>query len=803
MSNEQVDTSAGELDNPMLASLPVDDAVARLRLLAASEASEEVVDALFAQVFAYQNRGLARDVLALLDRRREIMADDVLEPVALGWLLNERGTALSAVGDHDEASAAYHDMAESGRRLGDDNLVATAEQNLGNQAHLLGDRADARLHYSEAARRMLASGDTYAAIQVLINVTALDIDEGHLEEGERALVDLRRLLRRAGAPHLSMTLHGNLALLAAKRRDFKTAERHARRSLHYARRSGDETGEVRGLHTIGNIRLDSGDARSALRWYRRALKEAEQLSLPPLRLLAHQGMAAALLRIARYREAVTHLLAEREIARGLGDREHAAHALADCGAALLGAARVGEATDILQDALREIRLLSDTDWERRVLANLAEAARQSGNHDTAGEFIEEALLAIPEGQAMMRADLLRQAAHSRLDAAATFEQGVEYLRQALAIEEREVDDNAERAWAYSQTAAQLAQRGERRSIDASVPFYDQALRFYEASGEEAMAFHIRNDRAIALTALGRYGEAQAEYRRCLATAERRDDRVMALQAIGNLGESLSQAGAEADALPLLTRALSLARALGDQRGEANALGSLGLALGKLGDWVAAEDRLSEALALGRAKSLPIAEAVALGGLALVAFERADYHLAQEYFAAAAAIEESLQDYRHLVESLGGLVESLAALGETEAITAPAQRFVDLAQAIGAEDLASDSFARAGRWYLRRADVDQAAELYAVSLAAAATLQGAAQDDRGVWALSRAATLPAMHAKEERVADLDSLYLRIATCLDEQHEGLGSALDSLLAAAREQFAAHGHQSIAEEHPSELV
>ncbi len=787
MSDNHAGTRADPVDDQRLAFLSIDEALVGLQRLAAAGASEEVIDRLFAQVSAYQQRGRARHVLALLDRRQEVLADDSLDPVALGWLLNERGTALSGVGAHDRASAAYDQMADLGRRLGDDELVSTAEQNLGNQAHLRGDHAAARLHFAEAARRKIANGDTYAAIQVLLNLTALDIDDGQLDDAERTLVGLQRVLRRAGAPHLSMTLNGNLALLAVKRRDFALAERHARRALHYARRSGDEAGEMRGLHTIGNIRLEVGDYRNALRWHRRALNLADLLDLPPLRLLAHQSMVAVLLHAARYREATTNLLAVQEIATELGDREAATHALADFGAATLRTGRVAEAVDILQEALRQTRALPDAEWEAQVLSNLAEAARLDGDDDAASNFIEEALRALPEGQERERADLLRRAARARFDDAATFEQGLAYLRRSLDAEATLGTDQSVRAWAYSQAAAELAQRGERRSTDASVAFYDQALRLYEAGGEEAMAFHIRNDRAIALTALGRYEEALADYRDCLATAARRADRVMAQQAAGNLGESLSQSGASTEALPLLERALALARELGDARGQADALGSLGLALGKLGEVAAAEQRFTEALALGQSAELPTAEAVALGGLALVAFERADYALARDRYTAAAAIEERLGDRRHLAESLGGVVESLAALGKTEALSVPAQRLVDLAQAIGAEELASDSLARAGRWYLERADIDQAAELYAASLAGAAVILAAGSEERGVTALAHAAVTLALHAREGSVADPSALFTRVTALLDERYEGSGAALGPLLAAAREQLA----------------
>lgn len=784
MSDSQTDIVVDELDSGRLASLSVDEVLIDLRQRAAAGAVEEVIERFFAQVSAYQQRGRARQVLALLDRRQEILADEALDPVGLGWLLNERGTALSGIGDQDGADVAYREMATLGERLGDDNLVATAEQNLGNLAHLRGEHSVARQHFAEAARRMVAIGDTYAAVQVLLNMTALDIDEGQLDEAERPLNDLQRLLRRAGAPHLSMTLHGNLALLAVKRRDFPMAERHARRALLYARRSGDEAAEVRGLHTVGNIRLESGDPRNALRWYRRALSRAERLDLSPLLLLAHQGMVAVLLHTARYREATTHILAVREFAKGLGDRETAARTLADLGAVALAAGSKDEATTTLQEALREIRSLPDAELEAQVLSNLAEAARLGGDHDASGGFIEEALRVLPEGQIGSRADLLRRAARARFDDAATFEQGVTYLRRALDAELALGDDHAARAWAFGQAAAELAQRDERRSIAASIAFYDQSLYLYESGGEEAMAFHIRNDRAIALTALGRYEEALADYRDCLATAERRGDRVMAQQAAGNLGEALNQSGASAEALPLLERALALARTLDDTRSQADALGSLGLALGTLGEVAAAEERFTEALALGRSVGLPTAEAVALGGLALVAFERADYALARDRYAAAAAIEERLGDRRHLAESLAGRVEALAALGETADMEIAAQRLVDLAQAIGAEELASRALGRTGRWYLERGELAEAIDLYEASIAAALTLFGNSEEaeQRATEALMFATMLALIHARDA-VQDSDDFLTRVVEQLEARYPGSGSLVSQTVDVAR--------------------
>lgn len=772
-------------DSHRLALLSVDEVVAALQRLAAEGTSEEVLDRLFAQVYAYQERGHARQVTALLERRQEVMADDALDPVALGWLLNEHGTALSGVGDHIAASASFTRMAELGRRSDDDDLVSTAEQNLGIQAHLRRDYSAARLHTAEAARRKLASGDTYAAMQVLINLTALDLDEGRLDEAEQTLVDLQRVLQRAGAPHLSMTLNGNLALMAVQRHDFALAERYARRSLHFARRSGDEAGQVRGLHTIGNIRLEAGDHRNALRWYRRALRLAARLDLPPLLLVANQGMVAVLLRTARYREATAHLLTVRELAHALGNREAAAHALADYGAVTLATVGAAEATPILKEALREVRLLPDLEWEVRVLANLAQAARLGGDHHAADNLIEEALGLLPEEQISARADLLRDAARVRLDDAATFEQGVTYLQRAIDVEASLGEDLSVRAWAFGQAAAELAQRSERRSIAASLPFYNRALHLYESGGEEAMAFHIRNDRAIALTALGRYEEAFADYRHCLAIAERRNDRVMTQQAAGNLGEALNQSGEATEALPLLERALALTRELDDIRGQADNLGSLGLALGALGQVAAAEEYFAEALALGRTAALPTAEAVALGGLALVAFERAEYALARERYAAAAAIEARLGDHRHLAESMAGHVEALAALGETADMEAEAQRLVSLAQAIGAEELASSALGRAARWYLERGDLAEAADLYEASIASALALFGDSEEaeQRATEALIFATMLALTHARDAAQDDV-GLLARVVEQLEARYPGSGPLISRTVEMARE-------------------
>src|SRR5207247_1071670 len=82
--------------------------------------------------------GLARAALDVLGETRSLLADE-LDAEQQAWVANSEGICLSRLGRDPEAEARYLEMKEIGENIADDNIVATALQNLAATAFSTGN----------------------------------------------------------------------------------------------------------------------------------------------------------------------------------------------------------------------------------------------------------------------------------------------------------------------------------------------------------------------------------------------------------------------------------------------------------------------------------------------------------------------------------------------------------------------------------------------------------------------------------------------------------------------------------------
>jgi tetratricopeptide (TPR) repeat protein len=524
----------------------------------------------------------------------------------------------------------------------------------------------------------------------------------------------RNIIRASKDPHLLLTYEGTLGNLAAQRGDFSLAERHYRLALRYARRSTDQEAEVTALQNLGAVSVDQSLLSEAIRWYRRALRKAMNIGSPPRLLAVHTGLAVALHRSSRHREASGHFEDARRFAVELGERDSWAALTADIGALAINLGETERAISLLTEALAAFKESGNREWEGFTRRNLVEAYFAIDKIEEVKLSAEEALRVLPIDAHPERAHVMRRAAEASLGDPSLGQQAADYFQRAL-IEQRSITEPIDRAWQAAQVGATVAASGASAS---ALPFFSLALESFQLPDDRRGAFLVLNDRANALASLERFDDARRDYRECEALAAALGDRALQFQTLLNSGEVERRAGAIDEAIRRLQEAVDVGRELGDEKAVGEGLGNLGLALSNANKWDEAKTAFQSAQRIARQLRYRPTEAVAVGGLAGVALATEQYSDARRLYRRAVALEEAANDYAHVVEDLAGLTEVLAALGDMEEMQTQGQRLIDLAQSVGKPQIASHAFNRSAYRCLQRGDLENAAGLYTAAVASA-------------------------------------------------------------------------------------
>jgi tetratricopeptide (TPR) repeat protein len=233
----------------------------------------------------------------------------------------------------------------------------------------------------------------------------------------------------------------------------------------------------------------------------------------------------------------------------------------------------------------------------------------------------------------------------------------------------------------------------------------------------------------------------------------------------NMGEMERRAGNLESAVSTLRHAVDLARELKDGRAEADALGNLGLSLSNNGNHEEARKTLIAARQLARRLRHKSSEALAVGGLAREEFISENFDEAAKLYRRASELETEIGDDIHLIEDLGGLTESLAALGDVEGFSKAGQRLVDVAQKLGRESVAVRSLSAGGRRFLMLALEDASVDAFGGAIMGA-LVSNPDDLETHVWPFLTAV----LTAREVlSVDEQESFYQKILGAIEEHYD----------------------------------
>ena len=169
--------------------------------------------------------------------------------------------------------------------------------------------------------------------------------------------------------------------------------------------------------------------------------------------------------------------------------------------------------------------------------------------------------------------------------------------------------------------------------DAALGFYTRLLTLSAPPAQPA----IRLKRGKVFELVGRWAEAEQDYRAALTIAEPLPNGELATRVRFHLGDLFRQRAHYALAREHLTRALTAAQTLGARDLQAHSIHALGKILSEEGDYAQAQAHFEQALAVWHALDDSRGQATALHALGNIAIFRADYAHAEENYAQARMI----------------------------------------------------------------------------------------------------------------------------------------------------------------------
>jgi len=284
----------------------------------------------------------------------------------------------------------------------------------------------------------------------------------------------------------------------------------------------------------------------------------------PVRATAQAGLAEALCRLDRGREALPAALAAASAFEQLGmtDRAAEAHYWQACAAYLMDAA--ADARSVLLDLLERSRTGSiiGPDLQLRVLIALGATEGREGHAERALAYLEEARAVAADLDDRRRATFLH----------------------GLAASYRELGD-----------------------LEAAVATGQRSLALFRAAAGAGEVAAMENELALAHLALGHMDEAGQYARAAVERAGMLDDRRLLAHALETSAQLELAAGRPADALELAGRAQAHARTSHNRKAEVSAGLTVGRALRAAGDVGAAtvslEATAQTARRFGRAEQL--------------------------------------------------------------------------------------------------------------------------------------------------------------------------------------------------------
>ena len=285
------------------------------------------------------------------------------------------GTAHAELGNMTAARDCLIDCLVCNRRLGNDEGVAGAYNNLGILAKRSGDLSTAIEYFERALDIDKRLGRPAAIARRLNNLGVALYRSARWDEAEKKLKRAWEIYTSLGATRDVVAVESALGNLCRVRRDWKGARDYFTRALRTSQEEGYRRAEALAFEFLGDLEKDRGHFEEALKALDQALACAHRLS----------SMSDAIGEVLRRR-------AEVYVALGrLDDAER------DCTAALNLCRRIG---DKLEEGAT-LRVLSAVSYSRgrRSDAQVL-SARAERVQTRTGEFFELAMTALTDGAGM-------------------------------------------------------------------------------------------------------------------------------------------------------------------------------------------------------------------------------------------------------------------------------------------------------------------------------------------------------------------------------------------------------------------
>jgi CHAT domain-containing protein/tetratricopeptide (TPR) repeat protein len=345
------------------------------------------------------------------------------------------------------------------------------------------------------------------------------------------------------------------------------------------------------------------------------------------------------------RAGLDRLRASRALWRELGDSRHEAASLALMGDVLHKRTEFEAAEALYSEALTLNRQLRDRRQVGELLNNIGVGYWQRGALGTAMQYFEQALdelraVSDPAGEA---ATLVNEGTLSF--ESGDYQQALDRYISALKVFQQLENNAREEALTLHNIGVTYLTLGD---LDAALSYVSRSLPRFRAAGDFA-AQSGRMGEGHAQIWLGRIhlarGDAQTardSAEKALAVIRRTDDRIAEGNALDLLGEIASVSGDTETALSNYEQALARYQSSGSRRGEATALHHRGTVLVTLGRLASAREALERALAIRHEAGLREAEAETLFQIALAERRAGNLSQAQSHLRAALTLTEEMR-----------------------------------------------------------------------------------------------------------------------------------------------------------------
>lgn len=181
------------------------------------------------------------------------------DPAGTAHALNLLGGARQERGELEEAAELHRSAYRHAQAVGDYEIIAMTQMNLGVVANIQGNLHAARESYAAALDGFRATGNQSYMPFVLNNLGMLYTDLGRWDEAERHYAEAMEVCERTGNMSARISVEVNRAELALARDDFDAARRACDAAFELIQRTG-ETRALGDLHKhYGILHRDTGD----------------------------------------------------------------------------------------------------------------------------------------------------------------------------------------------------------------------------------------------------------------------------------------------------------------------------------------------------------------------------------------------------------------------------------------------------------------------------------------------------------------------------------------------------------------